>query len=87
MKPNIIKRIGITGGIGSGKSEACKILEQLGEVVLYADLIAKDLTDNNANVISQIKKYFGIDYYDKSGKLNRKKLADLVFNDPRHLKL
>ncbi|HEY9188253.1 MAG TPA: dephospho-CoA kinase [Ignavibacteria bacterium] len=85
MKPNKLKRVGITGGIGSGKSEACKILEQLGEVVLYADLIAKDLTDNNANVISQIKKYFGIDYYDKSGKLNRKKLADLVFNDPKAL--
>jgi len=85
MKPNVIKRIGITGGIGSGKSEACKILEQLGEVVLYADLIAKELTDTNPIIISQIKKYFGSDYYDKSGKLNRKKLADLVFNDSKAL--
>ncbi len=80
-----VKRIGITGGIGSGKTEACKILERLGEKVLYADIIAKNLTDNNAEVIDEIKNVFGAEFFDKSGKLDRKKLADLVFNDDEAL--
>ena len=80
-----VKRIGITGGIGSGKTEACKILERLGEKVLYADLIAKELTDNNDAIKNEIKNVFGLEFFDKSGKLNRKKLAGLVFSDDEAL--
>lgn len=85
MNIDSIKKIGITGGIGSGKTEACKILERLGEKVLYADQIAKDLTDNNEKVINKIKKVFGSEFYGKDGKLNRKKLANFVFNNPSKL--
>jgi dephospho-CoA kinase len=84
-KGTIVKRIGITGGIGSGKTEACKILERLGEKVLYADLIAKDLTENNIEIKNEIKNVFGLEFFDKSGKLDRKKLADLVFSDDEAL--
>jgi len=84
-KGKFVKRIGITGGIGSGKTEACKILERLGEKVLYADLIAKDLTDTNENIQNEIKNIFGSEFFDKSGKLDRKKLAGLVFSDDEAL--
>ena len=77
----MIKKIGITGGIGSGKSEACKILERMGEKVLYADLIAREITINDPEVQNEIKQIFGNEFFDKSGKIDRKKLAALVFND------
>ena len=81
-----IKRVGITGCIGSGKTEAGKILENTGEKVLYADAIAKEVIDTNEKAKNKIKQLFGKQYFD-DGKLNRKKLADTVFNDEQSLML
>ena len=72
--------VGVTGGIGAGKSTICKIFEVLGCKTYYADDRAKWLMENNASLISGVKELFGDDaYFD--GKLNRKKITEKAFND------
>ncbi len=73
-------RIGITGGIGSGKTTVCKVFELLGVSVYYADLEARRIMDFDDNIIDQIKKQFGSDIYEVNG-LNRPKLASIVFEN------
>jgi dephospho-CoA kinase len=80
--PNSSKRtiaVGITGGIGSGKTEVSRIFELLGAKILYADTIAKEITNKNDTVRSRIKKEFGNDSYLPDGTLDRKGIAKLVF--------
>ncbi len=74
-------KVGITGGIGSGKTTVCKIFELLGIPVYYADDRAKWLMVNNSDIIHQLKDAFGKEVYFGNGNLNRKYLADIVFND------
>ncbi len=78
-------RVGITGGIGSGKTTVCKIFEQLGIPVYYADERAKLLMTTNKSVISKLKKLFGEDAYLPDGALNRKWIAEIVFKDAEKL--
>lgn len=73
--------VGITGGIGSGKSEACRLFESLGARTLYADAIARELSDTDPTVKSRIARQFGPQVYHSAGKLNRKEMAKLVFQD------
>ena len=80
-------KIGITGGIGSGKSTISKIFELLGIPVYYADDRAKDIMVRDAELIAQIKTHFGNDIYDPNGALNRKLLGSIVFNDKEKLSL
>lgn len=70
----------VTGTIGSGKSTACKLFEELAVPVYYSDLQAKKIMDSNPIVIMKIKDAFGDDIY-VDGVLDRKKLASIVFND------
>ncbi|MEM7296750.1 MAG: dephospho-CoA kinase [Bacteroidota bacterium] len=70
--------VGITGGIGSGKSTVCKIFEVLGHKVYYADDRAKWLMENDLQLINEIKLLFGSEAY-KDGHLNRKWIAEKVF--------
>jgi dephospho-CoA kinase len=77
-------KIGITGGIGSGKSTVCKVFKALGIPVYHADDSARTITDRNPEVIAQIKQAFGDDMY-ANGLLNRPKMAALVFNNPEEL--
>jgi len=73
-------KVGITGGIGSGKSIVAKILTVIGFPVFDSDTEAKLLMVNNRNVIQQVKEVFGEEaYIDK--QLNRKYLADKIFNN------
>ncbi|MEJ1236654.1 dephospho-CoA kinase [Chryseolinea sp. T2] len=74
-------QIGITGGIGSGKSLVCKILACLGAPVYDADSHAKNLMTTDGILISNIKKEFGELSYNTDGSLNRKYLSATVFND------
>ncbi len=74
-------QIGITGGIGSGKSLVCKIFAHLGSSVYDADSHAKGLMTTDGILVSQIKKEFGDLAYHPDGSLNRKWLADRVFSD------
>lgn len=79
-------KVGITGGIGSGKTTVCKMFEDLGVPVYYADDRAKYLMQHEHHLIDQIKKHFGEDVYE-SCRLNRKLLAERVFNDAQKLAL
>ena len=78
-------QIGITGGIGSGKSLVCKIFQQLGVPVYDADSHAKALMTTDGILVSQIKKEFGDLSYNGDGTLNRSWLGSHVFSDARKL--
>lgn len=73
--------VGITGGIGSGKTGVCKILASFGVPIVYADHLANKLIDSTPPINDAIKQTFGRDVFLPDGKLNRKKIADLVFHD------
>lgn len=73
--------IGITGGIGSGKSVVSRILRLKGYPVYDCDMQAKVLMEVNAAIRKGLVDRFGSDTYGEDGKLNRRKLADLIFND------
>jgi dephospho-CoA kinase len=73
-------KVGITGGIGSGKSTVCQVFETLGIPVFYADAAANFITSNDPGVISKITDLLGEDVY-AGGKLDRKKVADIIFKD------
>ena len=78
-------RVGLTGGIGSGKSLIARILRILEVPVLEADAEAKTLMENDPGLIASIKERFG-DHIYSGGKLDRKMLASVVFKDPAALK-
>lgn len=73
--------IGITGGIGSGKSTVCKVFKLLGVSVFEADLVAKNLINSNAEIRNGLIQHFGKDIYSSDNNINRKMLANLIFND------
>lgn len=79
-------KIGLTGGIGSGKTTVAKIFELLGVPVYYADAASKRLYQEDPVLMAGMKKHFGDDIYT-SGQLNKSKLAAIVFNDPHQLDL
>ena len=74
-------KIGLTGGIGSGKSTVAKLFEVLGVPVYYADEAAKRLMNENEELKQNIQSLFGSSVYT-DGKLNRAAMASIVFNDP-----
>lgn len=79
--------IGITGGIGSGKSLVCKIFAKLGTPIYDADSHAKELMTTDGILVSAIKKEFGDLAYHPDGGLNRTYLASHVFNNQEKLDL
>jgi len=79
-------KIGITGGIGSGKTTVAKVFEVLGIPVYYADEAAKEIMHKNEPLKQQLIFYFGKDTY-VDGKLNRKHLSSIVFADKEKLEL
>jgi len=78
-------KIGITGGIGSGKSTVCAIFRTLGIAVFDADTEAKKLYDEDNELKKTIVQLFGEHVYTE-GIFNRKKMAELVFHSPEKLK-
>lgn len=74
-------KVGITGGIGSGKSTVCRIFQLLGIPVFEADLAAKQLMVSNPEIKSGLIDLFGPDIYTQNVTLDRKKLAGIIFND------
>jgi dephospho-CoA kinase len=79
-------RIGLTGGIGSGKTTVAKIFELLGIPVYYADDETKRIMNENEGLKAAIKKQFGEESYT-NGELNRPFLATKVFSDPYQLEI
>ncbi|MBS1688589.1 MAG: dephospho-CoA kinase, partial [Bacteroidetes bacterium] len=77
-------KVGITGGIGSGKTIVCQVFHTLGIPVFYADDSARYLMDNDVTLIQDIKAIFGDQVYT-DGKLDRQKVSGIVFKDPAKL--
>ncbi|HEX2924865.1 MAG TPA: dephospho-CoA kinase [Ruminiclostridium sp.] len=88
MKQNRISFIlGITGGIGSGKSTVSFILKEMGAVVIDADLISREVVKPGQRALEELTQEFGGDILDDCGQLKRKVLADKVFTDDSKLRI
>lgn len=81
-----MKLIGLTGNIATGKSEVCRILRQQGATVIDADQVARDIVAKGQPALAQIAQTFGESVLLPSGELNRKRMGDIVFNDPVKLR-
>lgn len=73
--------VGLTGGIGSGKSAAADAFARLGATVIDTDAIAHELTGPGGAAIAEIQRQFGKAFVDASGAMDRKRMRDLVFSD------
>ncbi len=74
-------KIGITGGIGSGKTTVCEIFKLLGIPVFHADAEARNLQNNNLQIRDQLKGLLGNNIYTPDGMLDRKMMGEIIFND------
>jgi dephospho-CoA kinase len=83
-----ILKVGITGGIGSGKSLVCSLFEKDGVPVLYADAIAREISDGDEKIRKAIIRLLGKESYDADGSLDRPYVAEKIFgNKSLHQKL
>lgn len=78
-------QIGITGGIGSGKSTVCKVFSSLGVPINDADDLAKKIIIEDVELKRNIKDYFGDEAYNPDGSYNRGYISSIVFNDKEKL--
>lgn len=76
-----MKWIGITGGIGSGKSLVCEFLMEQGYSVISADKVVRSLSEPQGECYREILEKFGPEILDKQNHIDRKKLGAIVFND------
>ena len=76
-------RLGVSGGIGSGKSTVCEILGRLGASVIDADAISRASTAVGGSAIAAIRATFGADFIDATGAMDRAHMRQLVFSDPQ----
>lgn len=77
--------VGITGGIGSGKSTVCKVFRVLEIPVFQADNVARKLQDEDIEIKNELMVLFGTDIYFENGLLNRRKLAQIIFSNQKDL--
>ena len=77
-------KLGITGGIGSGKTSVCRVFDVLGIPVFSADRVASELMEKDKEIIRKINSAVGMDLYSK-GSLDRMQLARIIFNDSKLL--
>lgn len=77
-------KIGLTGGIGSGKTTVSRVFRNLGIPIFNSDLVAREIVNTNSKAIESIKKHFGNQIYEDN-RLDRKALAEIVFNHPEEL--
>lgn len=82
-----MKVIGITGGIGSGKSTVSNIIKNNNFPVIDCDEISRELTQNDDAVLSEISRCFGDSVFDDNGNLLRQELANIVFSDSSKKKI
>ena len=73
--------VGLTGGIGSGKSTAAKYFEKLGAKVINADVVAKDSVSPGSQALLKIRQHFGEKIVNKNGRLDRSKLREIIFDN------
>ena len=77
--------IGLTGGIGSGKSTAAQILAEFGAKVIDADKVAHEVFNPGTEGLQKVVEIFGEGVLNSKGEIDRKKLGEIVFNDPSAL--
>ena len=77
--------IGLTGGIGTGKSEVARIIQELGAVLINADQIGHEAYTPHSEIWQEVVKAFGEEILQPSGEIDRKKLGSIVFADPDQL--
>jgi dephospho-CoA kinase len=82
-----LKIIGVTGGIGSGKSTVSRILRDLGAKIVSADKIARDVVYKGEKALEELIEYFGNDIINDEGELDRKKLGTIVFDNIEKLEV
>ena len=82
----MVLRIGLSGGIGSGKSTACEIFSELGVPVIDADIIAHNVVQAGMPALQLIKEEFGEDIITKDGLLDRKKVRNQIFTNETYRK-
>ena len=75
--------VGLTGGIGSGKSTVANIFAKFGAYIIDADAIAHELTATGSPALKEIAKHFGKDYLHPDGSLDRARMRNLVFSDAK----
>ena len=78
-------KVGITGGIGSGKTTVCRVFELLGVPVFYADNVAKTIMQTDSQLKNEILNTFGQESYLVDGQLNRPYISSIVFKDQSQL--
>ena len=74
-------KVGITGGIGSGKSLICEIFRVLGVPVFHADSEAKKILNSSEEIKEALITKFGLDIYSQVGEIDRSKFGNIIFND------
>jgi dephospho-CoA kinase len=79
--------IGLTGGIGSGKSTVSDILKEQGIPVVDGDLIAREVVEPHRPAYDEIVRVFGAEILQQDGTLNRKRIGEIVFSDPEKLSI
>jgi dephospho-CoA kinase len=77
-----VLRVGLTGGIGAGKSEVSRRLAAQGAVVIDADAIAREVVEPGTEVLAEVVEAFGPEVLRADGSLDRPRLGDIVFADP-----
>ncbi len=78
--------VGLTGGIGSGKSAAADEFARRGAAIVDTDAIAHELTAPGGGAIGELRRLFGADYVDATGAMDRKRMRELAFRDPAQRK-
>lgn len=76
-------KVGLTGGIGSGKSTVSNFLKEKGIPVIDADIISRDILILYPEVVGNIRKEFGSEFFDDKGLLKRRELGNFVFKNPK----
>jgi len=84
-QPHHCFRVGITGGIGSGKSTVCRIFETLGIPIFYADIWAKHLLNFDPDLRAGVTAIFGPEAYTPAGEYDRPAVARMAFGQPEKL--
>ena len=77
-------KIGLTGGIGTGKSSVSTLFKEWGAYIFDADVVAKDIINNNDTAQSELIAEFGTDVLGADNKIDKKKLARIAFSDEDH---
>ena len=81
------KKIGLTGGVASGKTTVSDFFKKLGVQVIDADVISHEVTEPSGSAFEEVLSEFGSEILDEKGLINRKKMRAIIFNDPSQKKI